>query len=450
MVANLKVPPNSIEAEESILGAILLEKDTLIKIADTLSAEAFYDSRHQTIYGAMLELYDKHLPIDLITLTDHLKSRDLLEQVGGAVYLTELVDRVPTSSHSLRYAELINQKYLLRKLISAGQDITAMAIDSTDDIAELLDQVESKIFAISEDQGKKDLVRLRDILAQSMDRFDSLHKDKEQLRGTPTGFRDLDDKLAGFQDSDLIILAARPAMGKTSLALSLASNIACDYNQPTLIFSLEMSQEQLTDRIIAARAGIEGWKLRTGNLDDQDFSKITSVMGDLAEAPLYIDDSPSLNVMEMRTKARRLQMEIGKLGLVIVDYLQLMNHSGSKENRVQEISAISRGLKSLAREINAPVLALSQLSRSVESRQPKIPQLADLRESGSIEQDADVVLFIYRDEYYNPKDTEKPGIADILLRKHRNGPTGSIELYFNDKNTSFRSLDRKYQKEEQA
>ncbi|MBP6005910.1 replicative DNA helicase [Candidatus Saccharibacteria bacterium] len=449
-MATLKVPPNSIEAEESLLGAVLLDKDNLIKIADILSAEAFYDARHQMIFGAMLELYDRHLPIDLITLTDYLKDHNLLEQVGGSVYLTELVDKVPTSSHALRYAELINQKFILRKLIKTGQDITAMAIDnSQDDIGGLLDQVESKIFAISEDQGKKDLVRLRDILAQSMDRFDSLHKDKEQLRGTPTGFKDLDDKLAGFQDSDLIILAARPAMGKTSLALSLASNIACDYHRPVLIFSIEMSQEQLTDRIIAARAGIEGWKLRTGNLDDQDFSKITSVMGDLAEAPLYIDDSPSLNVMEMRTKARRLQMEIGKLGLVIVDYLQLMNHASSKENRVQEISAISRGLKSLAREINAPVLALSQLSRSVESRQPKIPQLADLRESGSIEQDADVVLFIYRDEYYNPKETEKPGIADILLRKHRNGPTGSVELYFNDKNTSFRSLDRKYKQEGQ-
>lgn len=437
--------PQSVDVEASLLGSVLLDQDAIVKIADVVRPVDFYDDKHRLIYEACLRLYEQGSPIDIITLSEELKSEGVLHQVGGASYLTQLTNTVPTATHAEQYAGIIATKSIRRRLISASNEIAQIGFDEKRTIAELVEEAETKLFEVSQRHIKNDIISMEDILAESFERLDGLHKDKGTIRGIPTGYRDMDAMLAGFQRSDLIILAARPSMGKTALSLNLAQNVAVDSGFAVLMFSLEMSKEQLVDRLLASEAGVNSWNLRTGNLSDADFEKIGQAMGTLSEAKFYIDDTPGITVSELRTKARR-EAHKHELGLIIVDYLQLMSggarFSGS-DNRVQEISEISRGLKSIARELNVPILALSQLSRSVESRSPQIPQLSDLRESGSIEQDADVVAFIYREDYYNP-ESERPNIMDVLIRKHRNGPTGKVELYFDRERQKIRSLDTKH------
>lgn len=440
-----KVPPQNTDAEASLLGAMLIDSDAVVKVADTVSVNDFYDEKHQRIYEAVIQLYEKHNPVDVLTLTDQLKNSGFLDMVGGAGYLTQLTNYVPTAAHVEQYADIVSQKALRRRLIKASQEIVSLGYDESKNLHELIETAETSLFDVSQKHVKQDVVSLETILSESFDRLDELHKDKGKIRGIPTGYKDLDNILAGLQRSDLFIIAARPSMGKTALALNLAHNVAIGANQPVLLFSLEMSKEQLVDRMLAMESGVDAWALRTGNLTDGDFEKIGQAMGTLSEAKIFIDDSPGITVSDLRTKARR-EAHQRPLGLIIVDYLQLMSGAakyGGDGNRVQEISEISRGLKGIARELNLPVIALSQLSRSVESRNPQIPQLADLRESGSIEQDADVVAFIYREDYYNP-DTDRKNITDILIKKHRNGPTGGIELYFDKERQRFRSLDTKH------
>lgn len=439
------IPPQNLDAEASLLGAILIDSDAIVKIADQITTEDFYDQKHRDIYEAIRQLYEKHSPIDVLTLTDQLRGTGHLDSAGGAAYLTQLTNYVPTAAHVEQYASIVAQKALRRRLIKASQEIVNLGYDESKSLQELIESSESTLFDVSQKHVKQDIVSLETILSESFDRLDELHKDKGRIRGVPTGFRDMDNILAGLQRSDLFILAARPSMGKTALALNLAHNVGVQAGEPVLLFSLEMSKEQLVDRMLAMESGVDAWALRTGNLSDQDFEKIGQAMGTLSEAQIYIDDTPGITVSDLRTKARR-EAHQRPLGLIIVDYLQLMS-GGAKfngdGNRVQEISEISRGLKGIARELNVPLIALSQLSRSVESRSPQIPQLSDLRESGSIEQDADVVAFIYREDYYN-QESERKGITDILIKKHRNGPTGGVELYFEKEKQRFRSLDTKH------
>jgi len=440
-----KLPPQNTEAEASLLGAILIDADAVVKIADTVAPFDFYDERHKRIYEAVLQLYEKHSPIDVLTLSDQLKGSGFLDMVGGPSYLTELTNFVPTAAHVEQYAEIVSQKALRRRLIKASQEIVGLGYDEGRGLQQLIEEAETRLFEVSQRHVKQDITSIETILSESFDRLDELHKDKGKIRGVPTGFKDMDNILAGLQRSDLFILAARPSMGKTAFALNLAHNVAVKSEQPVLIFSLEMSKEQLVDRMLSMESGVDAWALRTGNLTDADFEKIGHAMGALSEAQIFIDDTPGITVSDLRTKARR-EAHQRPLGLIIVDYLQLMSGGarfGGDGNRVQEISEISRGLKGIARELNVPLIALSQLSRSVESRSPQIPQLADLRESGSIEQDADVVAFIYREEYYNP-DTDRKNITDIFIKKHRNGPTGAAELYFDREKQRFRGLDTKH------
>lgn len=445
---NTKTSENlfNLDAEASLLGAILIDSDGIVKIADYISQDDFYDKRHQYIYEALADLYNNHSAIDVLTLADRLKSKGNLDLVGGPSYLTELTNYVPTATHIEQYADIVAQKAMRRKLITISKEISELGKDESKQLRELIEEAETRLFNISNQHVKQSIVSIEAILAESFDRLDELHKDKEKIRGVPTGFRDLDNILAGFQNSDLVILAARPSMGKTALALNFAHNIATRANQSVLYFSLEMSKEQLVDRLLSMESGVDAWAIRTGNLNDSDFEKIGQAMGSLSEAPIYIDDTPGITVSELRTKARR-EAHKHPLGIIIIDYLQLMSGGarfGGDANRVQEVSEISRGLKGVARELNVPVIALSQLSRSVESRSPQIPQLADLRESGSIEQDADVVAFIYREEFYKP-DTERKKITDIFIKKHRNGPIGGAELYFDNEKQRFRSLDTRHQ-----
>ncbi|CAN5383615.1 replicative DNA helicase [soil metagenome] len=439
-----KIPPQNLDAEKSLLGAVLIDEETLADISEHVTVKDFYDKRHATIYGGMMRLYEKHRPVDLLTLTDELKRKNEIEIVGGSAYLTELTNYVPTAAHAEAYAELVAQKAVRRRLIKASGEISELGYNEDTTTQELLEKAEAELFSVSDQSLKQDLVSIESILTDSFDRMEELHRNKGTLRGIRTGYRDLDNMTAGLQRSDLIILAARPAMGKTTLVTNLAYNVATIAKQPVLFFSLEMSKEQLVDRMLADASGVDAWNIRTGNLSDDDFSKLSEAMGEMAEAPIFIDDTPGMTVLEIRTKARRAMHE-QPLGLIIVDYLQLMQGSGRGDgNRVQEVSEISRGLKLVARELNVPVIALSQLSRSVESRSPQIPQLADLRESGSIEQDADIVMFIYREAYYNP-ETERENLTDLIIAKHRNGPTGKIELYFHPERLRFMSLDRKHE-----
>ncbi len=438
-----KVPPQNLDAEKSLLGAVLIDEEVLADISEHVSPGDFYEKRHGIVFGGMMRLYEKHKPVDLLTLTDELKKKDELDTIGGSAYLSELTNYVPTAAHAEAYAELVAATAVRRRLIKASTDIAELGFDEDTTTQELLEKAEQELFSVSDQSLKQDLVSLESILTDSFDRLEELHRNKGAIRGVRTGYRDLDNMTAGLQRSDLIILAARPAMGKTTLVTNLAYNVATIAKQSVLFFSLEMSKEQLVDRMLADASGVDSWNIRTGNLSDDDFGKLSDAMGELAEAPIYIDDTPGLSVLEMRTKARR-QAHEAPLGLIIVDYLQLMQASGRSDgNRVQEVSEISRGLKLIARELNVPVIALSQLSRSVESRSPQIPQLADLRESGSIEQDADIVMFIYREAYYNP-ETERENITDLIIAKHRNGPTGKVELYFHPERLRFQSLDRRH------
>ena len=440
-----KIPPQNSDAEASLLGALLIDADAIVKIADLVRADDFYEERHQRIYEAVITLYEKHSPIDVLTLSDQLKGSGFLDMAGGSSYLTELTNFVPTATHVEQYGQIVSQKALRRRLIKASQEIVGLGYDEGRGLQELIEEAETRLFEVSQRHVKQDVTSIETILSESFDRLDELHKDKGKMRGVPTGFKDMDNILAGLQKSDLFILAARPSMGKTALALNIAHNVAVKAKQAVLVFSLEMSKEQLVDRMLAMESGVNAWALRTGNLTDTDFEKIGHAMGTLSEAQIFIDDSPGITVSDLRTKSRR-EAHLRPIGLVIVDYLQLMSGGsrfGGDGNRVQEISEISRGLKGIARELNVPVVALSQLSRSVESRHPQIPQLADLRESGSIEQDADVVAFIYREEYYNP-ETDRKNITDIFIKKHRNGPTGAVELYFDREKQRFSSIDTRH------
>lgn len=439
-----KLPPQNLDAEVSILGAVLIDEDVLTRVSDKLHADDFYDPRHQAIFAAMLRLYERHQPVDLLTLSDELKKHDQLDAAGGTDYISELTNQVPTAAHAESYADIISQNAMRRRLITASGMIGELAFDENKNSAELLESAEQQLFAVSDQALRQDLVSLEQILAESFDRLEELHRNKGALRGIRTGWRDLDNMTAGLQRSDLVIIAARPAMGKTTLVTNLAYNVATIAKQSVLFFSLEMGKEQLVDRMLADAAGVDAWNIRTGNLSDDDFSKLSDAMGEMAEAPIYIDDTPGVSVLDLRTKARRAAHD-HPLGLIIIDYLQLMQGSGRNysDNRVQEVSEISRGLKLIARELNVPVIALSQLSRSVENRSPQIPQLSDLRESGSIEQDADMVAFIYREAYYNP-ETERQNITDLIIAKHRNGPTGKIELYFHPERLRFMSLDKQH------
>jgi replicative DNA helicase len=438
-------PPQNLGAEAGLLGSILIDSDAITRVADMLTPDDFFDGRHQRIYAAMVSLYEKRSPIDVLTLTNQLQENSELDTVGGASYVTELANTVPTATNAENYAEIIKSKAVRRKLINTTQELASLGYDEGKPVQEIIEEAETKLFAVSQRQVEQNLSSLESILSESFERLDDLHKDSGKIRGVSTGFKDMDAVLAGLQKSDLLILAARPSMGKSAFSMNIAHNIAVNEKKAVLFFSLEMSKEQLVDRLLADEAEIDAWKIRTGNLTDEDFEKLGNAMGTLSEAPMFIDDTPGITVMEMRTKARR-EAHNQELGLIVVDYLQLMS-GGSKfqgsDNRVQEISEISRGLKAIARELNVPVIALSQLSRSVEQRHPQIPQLSDLRESGSIEQDADVVMFIYREEYYNP-ETDRAHIADILIRKHRNGPTGNIELYFDREKQRISSLDTKH------
>lgn len=439
-----KIPPQNVDAEMSLLGAVLINEEVLADVTEFVKERDFYDKRHASIFAAMIRLYERHKPVDLLTVTDELKKKDELTEVGGTQYLTELTNYVPTAANAATYAEMVAAKAVRRRLIKASGEISELGYDEEFDVQELLQKAEAELFSVSDESLKQDLVSMETILTESFDRLEELHRNKGQLRGVKTGWRDLDNMTAGLQRSDLIILAARPAMGKTTLVTNLAYNVATIAKQSVLFFSLEMSKEQLVDRMLADASGVDAWNIRTGNLSDDDFSKLSEAMGEMAEAPIYLDDTPGLSVMEMRTKARRAAHD-APLGLIIVDYLQLMQGSASNQgNRVQEVSEISRGLKLIARELNVPVIALSQLSRSVESRSPQVPQLADLRESGSIEQDADIVMFIYREAYYNP-DTERENITDLIIAKHRNGPVGKVELYFHPERLRFMSLDRRHE-----
>lgn len=449
-----RLTPQNIEAEQSFLGSLLLDKDAIIKVADMLALEDFYLDKHMRIYDAMLDLYRRSEPIDLLSLGNRLQERNELESIGGRAELIALANAVPTASNVVHYGEIIQKKATLRRLLQAAGEITSLGYEQAEDVENLLDQAEQRLFNVSQKFLKRTFTPIRDVLADAFDRIDELHREKGKLRGTPTGYTELDGILGGLQKSDLIVLAARPSCGKTAFALDLARTAAVKHRVPVGLFSLEMSKEQLVDRMICSEANVDLWKMRTGKLSDSgtndDFPRIGHALGILSEAPIYIDDSASANIMEIRTKARRLQMEHG-LGMVIIDYLQLMEsrNKGSGDNRVQEIAEITRGLKSIARELNVPVIALSQLSRSVELQKPAIPRLAHLRESGSIEQDADVVMFIYRkaaDKNYRPEDLspEEQRIAEIHIAKHRNGPTGVVKLFFDATRATFRNLDKQH------
>ncbi len=447
-----KVPPHSQEAEESLLGSLLIDKDAIIKVADTLMPQDFYKDANRIIFETIKELYGNQEPIDIITLANRLEEKKQLSAIGGRSYLAHLSNAVATSGNVAHYGGIIQRKATLRRLQQAAAEISNISFDEERDIDEVLDETEKKVFGVSRKYLKNAFLPIDNLLTAAFDRIDELHRHSGRLRGLPTGFADLDNLLAGLQKSDLIILAARPSVGKTALAMDIARQAAIKSKEGVGIFSLEMSKEQLVDRMLCAQANVSLWKMRTGNLsdkeDDNDFARIGEAMGKLAEAPIYIDDSGTLSIMEIRAKARRLQMEKG-LGLIVIDYLQLMEGRGKYgDNRVQEIAEISRGLKSIARELNIPILALAQLSRAVEQTHPAIPKLSHLRDSGSIEQDADVVMFIYRkaaDRGYNPNDlpTEDRYRAEVYVAKHRNGPTGKVDLFFDENTVSFRSLSRK-------
>lgn len=441
-----KVPPQNIEAEQSVLGCLMLDKNSMLKIGDILNAGDFYRQAHNYIYEAMLELFDKGEPIDLLSVNNRLEERGQLEKIGGPAYLTTLVNMVPTAAHVIHYAKIVRHKKVLRDLIEAAEDIAQLGFNEDENIENVLDEAEQKVFRISQKSLTQEFLPVKDALEEAFERIDRLHKGEGAFRGIPTGYYDLDNLLSGLQKSDLIILAARPSLGKTSLAMNIAKHVAIKEKKAVGIFSLEMSKHDVVDRLLAAQARIDLWKLRTGKLSmdgiDNDFSRIQEAMGTLSEAPIYIDDAPSPTVMQMRTMARRLQADKG-WGLIIIDYLQLIQPRTVTDNMVQQVTEISRSLKGLARELECPVLALSQLSRGVEGRPDQIPRLSDLRESGSIEQDADVVLFIYREDKAK-KDSPRPNIADIIIAKHRNGPIGKVELFFNEACASFENLEKHF------
>ncbi|XOB40563.1 MAG: replicative DNA helicase [Candidatus Nealsonbacteria bacterium] len=438
-----KLPPRSIEAEQGVLGCLLLDKSTVVRVVGYLAPEDFYRKTHQEIYRICMELFEKSEPIDLLSVSNRLKDKNLLEETGGNSYLTELINSVPTPHHVSNYAKIVYHKRVLRDLIGASQEIAHLGYNETEDVNNLLDRAERRIFSIAQ-KGLSQFIPVKETLEEAFERIDNLSKHKTGLRGLTTGFTELDNLLAGFQKSDLIILAARPSLGKSALALNFAINLAMSEKVPIGVFSLEMSKDQVVDRLIASVAGVDLWRLRTGRLSDKgkenDFTRIQHAMGILSELPIYIDDAFSSTVLQMKAMSRRLQADKG-LGLIIIDYLQLMEPLNPNANPVQQVSENSRALKGLAKELNIPVLVVSQLSRAVEQRSPHIPRLSDLRQSGTIEQDADVVMFIYREDRYR-QDTVRKNIADLIIAKHRNGPVGRVELYFDERRVTFRNLEK--------
>lgn len=438
MRAATRIPPHSIEAEQSVLGAMLLDREAIIIVSEHIKPEDFYRDSHREIYEAVIGLFDKGEPVDLVTLPEQLRRRDTLESVGGIAFLTDISSSVPTIANAAHYAKIIREKALLRKLIRACGDISNMSFEAAEEIAGIIEFAEKSVFDISQKRTSKGFSPVKDVLVSSFNRIEELYSTKGNITGVPTGFIDIDGKTSGLQKNDLILVAARPSMGKTAFALNIAQYAALNTGIPIAIFSLEMSKEQLVNRMICAEANIDSHKLRTGNLEDDDWPKLAGAVSRLSETNIYIDDTPGITIPEMRSKCRRLKLERG-LELILIDYLQLMQGSGRAESRQQEISEISRSLKALAREMECPLLAMSQLSRAPEMRSEHRPMLSDLRESGAIEQDADVVMFLYRDEYYNA-DTEKKGIAEVILAKQRNGPTGVVELVWLDKFTKFADM----------
>jgi replicative DNA helicase len=439
-----KIPPHDQSAEESVLGAVLIDKDTMVDIAEFLRPEHFYEEAHGAIFAAMMALYEQHEPIDVVTVTSELKKSGTLSLVGGSSVVSALINSVPTSAHAEKYGRIIKENFTKRQLIKAASSINELAFAESGDAQEILDRAEQEIFGIAQHASRRDFILIKDALAASFDRLDELHKQAGGLRGIPTGFSEIDFKLAGMQNSNLIILAARPGTGKTAMILNMAQYIAVHDKIPVGIFSLEMSKEELVDRLLVSQADIDAWRLKTGKLSDDDFTRLSEAMGELAEAPIYIDDTPGMNIMEMRTKARRLQVE-HEVKLIIVDYLQLVDPGRRYDNRVQEVSIISQSLKNIARELQVPLLACSQLSRAVESRGTRVPELSDLRESGSIEQDADVVMFLYREEQDQAQWGEQIP-TKLRIAKHRNGPLAEIDLIFRGDRIRFYGVEHDHSK----
>lgn len=436
-----KVPPHDIEAEQAVLGSMLMDKDAVIAAIEVLKAEAFYREDDKAIYEAILALYNRSEPIDIITLKEELSSMGKLDKIGGLEYLAQLPEKVPTTANVQKYIHIVEEKAILRSLIKTANEIIELGYTPTEDVEDIMDNAEKKIFGIIQNRNQKGYVPIKDILVDTFSQLEQLYNQKQHITGVPTGFSDLDYKTAGLHNSDLILIAARPAMGKSAFALNIASYAAVKSNVPVAVFSLEMSKEQMVNRILCSEAMVDSNKLRTGKIEEEDWVKIASSIGPLSEAPIYIDDTPGISIMEIRAKCRKLKLE-KNIGLVVIDYLQLVQGSNKRGgSREQEISEISRSLKILAKEINVPVIALSQLSRAPEQRPDHRPMLSDLRESGAIEQDADIVMFLYRDDYYN-EESEKKNIAEVIIAKHRAGSTGTVELLWLGNYTKFANIDR--------
>ncbi|MFH0979544.1 MAG: replicative DNA helicase [Candidatus Roizmanbacteria bacterium] len=437
----LKVPPHDLEAERSVLGAILIDSGAINLVAEFLKKEHFYTLEHQLIYSAMLTLFEKQQPIDVVTIQDELKKTDSLKKIGGKSYLSDLINTVPTSAYIEHYGTIVKNHFVKRRLIDLSSRMVEKAFDEKGDVKKLIDEAEVEIFALAQQHLHRDFIELKEVLAESFERLEEFMKRGTHLRGVPTGFADLDTRLAGMQDSNLLILASRPGIGKTTLALNIALSVATKDKLPVGFFSLEMSKEELVDRLLVGQADIDAWRLKTGRLSDDDYKKLTEAMGELSEAPIFIDDTPGASILEMRTKARKLMIE-KNIKLLIVDYLQLANAGRYYESRVNEVSAISQGLKNLARELKIPVLAISQLSRAVEQRGTRKPQLADLRESGGIEQDADVVMFLYLEEESEDILDQNKRLVKLYIAKHRNGPTGEMDLMFRGDRVKFYGVEK--------
>lgn len=440
---NLRVPPQSLDAEKALLGSVMVRESALHDVIEKIRPEMFYAGKHAQIYEAMLDLFSDGTAIDLLSLSDKLEARDQLTDVGDSEYLTEIVNTVPSASNIEHYADIVKKKYMMRELIKAGDDVTQLGFEEDGDLDDILDEAEKRLYDITDEESRSNFVAMSDELEEAFERLERLSEAPDELRGIPTGFPRLDDKLSGLQPSDMVILAARPSMGKTSLALDIIRQTAIGHDTSICLFSMEMSSQQLVDRMLAAQSRVDAWKLRTGKVRaDTEFQKLRDALGQLSQAPIFIDDTPGNNIIRMRSVARRLKREEG-LDLIVVDYLQLMQPTGRAKNSdsmVFQITEISRSLKILAKEMGVPVLVLSQLSRAVEKRQGR-PKLSDLRDSGSIEQDADVVMFIHNDDKYKEHKEDKDNITEILIEKHRNGPTGKIDLYFDDKKSSFLSIE---------
>lgn len=435
-----RIPPSNIEAEQAALGCMLLDTDAIPTVMEYVKAEDFYREGHREIFEAITDLIEQSEPVDIITVSERLMLRGTLEKAGGLEYLTSISSAVPTTANARHYSRIVEEKSLLRKLVKAASEITNDAYEAAEEVDIIMDKAEKSIFDILEDRSTRGFTHIKDILLDTFSKLEELYNNKGHITGIPTGFTDLDYKLAGLQNSDLILIAARPGMGKTAMGLNIAQYAAVHAKVPVAIFNLEMSKDQVVNRMLCSEVMVDSQKMRTGKLDDEDWQKVARALGPLSEAPIYVDDTAALSVMDIRSKCRKLKLE-KNLGLVVIDYLQLMQGRGNNANRQQEVSEISRGLKILAKEINIPIVTLSQLSRGPEARTDHRPMLSDLRESGAIEQDADIVMFLYRDDYYNP-DTDKKNVAEVIIAKHRHGSTGTVELRWFGEYTKFANLKR--------